>query len=66
MSAVGRFDPCCAPDAQRRTLGELGNLDDRGFMEIWNGDAYRELAATYRNRRLCLGCNMRRPAEREA
>jgi MoaA/NifB/PqqE/SkfB family radical SAM enzyme len=66
VSAVGRFDPCCAPDAQRRTLGELGNLNDEGFMEIWNGDAYRELAATYRNRRLCLGCNMRRPAEGEA
>jgi hypothetical protein len=41
VSAEGRFDPCCAPDAQRRTLGELGNLHDRGLMEIWNGDAYR-------------------------
>jgi glycosyltransferase involved in cell wall biosynthesis/MoaA/NifB/PqqE/SkfB family radical SAM enzyme len=66
VSAVGRFDPCCAPDAQRRTLGELGNLDDQSFMEIWNGDAYRELAATYRNRRLCLGCNMRKPTDGEA
>lgn len=63
VSALGRFDPCCAPDAERRTLGELGNLNERGLMEIWNGDAYRELVATYRNRRLCLGCNMRRPAE---
>lgn len=62
VSAVGRFDPCCAPDAQRRTLGEMGNLHERGFMEIWNGDAYRELTSTYRNRQLCLGCNMRKPA----
>lgn len=62
ISAVGRFDPCCAPDAQRRTLGEFGNLDVMSFMEIWNGDAYRELTSTYRNRRLCLGCNMRKPA----
>lgn len=62
VSAVGRFDPCCAPDAQRRTLGEFGNLDDLNLMEIWNGDAYRELTSTYRNRRLCLGCNMRKPA----
>ena len=61
VSAMGRFNPCCAPDAQRRTLGEFGNLHERGLMEIWNGDAYRELMATYRNRRLCLGCNMRRP-----
>ncbi len=62
VSAMGRFDPCCAPDAQRRTLGEFGNLHERGLMEIWNGDAYRELMATYRNRSLCLGCNMRKPA----
>lgn len=61
VSAVGRFDPCCAPDAQRRSLGEFGNLHQQSFMEIWNGDAYRELAATYRKRRLCLGCNMRKP-----
>ena len=62
VSAMGRFDPCCAPDAQRRTLGEFGNLHQQGLMEIWNGDAYRELIATYRNRQLCLGCNMRKPA----
>ena len=63
VSAEGRFGPCCAPDAQRRTLGEFGNLNERGIMDIWNGDAYRNLVATYRNRTLCIGCNMRRPAE---
>ncbi|MFO8082588.1 MAG: glycosyltransferase [Armatimonadota bacterium] len=63
VSAEGRFDPCCAPDAQRRTLGEFGNLHETGLMEIWRGDAYRELVATYRNRALCLGCNMRKPVE---
>lgn len=63
VSAAGRFDPCCAPDAQRRTLGELGSLHDTGLMDIWNGDAYRELLATYRNRALCLGCNMRKPID---
>ena len=62
VSAMGRFDPCCAPDAQRRTLGEFGNLHEQGLMEIWNGDAYSQLMATYRNRQLCLGCNMRKPA----
>lgn len=61
VSAQGRFDPCCAPDAQRRTLGEFGNLNEQGLLDIWDGDEYRELTATYRNRRLCLGCNMRRP-----
>ena len=61
VSAAGRFDPCCAPDAQRRTLGELGNLHDRGLMEVWRGEAYGELLATYGDRTLCIGCNMRKP-----
>lgn len=63
VSAVGRFDPCCAPDAERRTLGEFGDLRQQGVMEIWNSDRYRDLMATYRNRKLCLGCNMRKPVE---
>jgi len=61
VSAEGRFDPCCAPDKERRTLGEFGNLLDLGFMEVWNGAAYQQLVTTYRNRSLCLGCNMRKP-----
>jgi MoaA/NifB/PqqE/SkfB family radical SAM enzyme len=61
VSAEGRFDPCCAPDAQRRTLGEFGSLHAQGLMGIWNGEPYRRLAATYRTRGLCLGCNMRKP-----
>lgn len=63
ISAEGRFDPCCAPDDQRRGLGEFGDLRKQGLMEIWNGTAYRDLVRTYRNRPLCLGCNMRRPPE---
>ncbi|MCK6572206.1 glycosyltransferase [Myxococcota bacterium] len=61
VSAEGRFDPCCAPDAQRRTLGEFGNLADQGLMQIWNGEPYQRLVTTYRNRALCVGCNMRKP-----
>ena len=62
VSAAGRFDPCCAPDAQRRTLGDFGTLHEQGLMDVWNGKRYRTLVATYRNRALCIGCNMRRPA----
>ncbi|UQA58852.1 glycosyltransferase [Polyangium aurulentum] len=61
ISAEGRFDPCCAPDAQRRTLGELGDLHTSGLMEIWNGEGYRRLLQSYPSRALCLGCNMRKP-----
>ena len=66
VSAEGRFDPCCAPDAQRRTLGDFGSLQQQSFMEIWNGPAYRELLKTYCNRELCLRCNLRKQAGGEA
>ncbi|MDB4929959.1 MAG: glycosyl transferase group 1 [Myxococcaceae bacterium] len=62
VSAVGRFDPCCAPDAQRRTLGDFGSLHDQSLGTIWRSEPYRNLVTTYRNRALCLSCNMRRPA----
>jgi MoaA/NifB/PqqE/SkfB family radical SAM enzyme len=62
VSAKGRFDPCCAPDAQRRTLGEFGDLNTDDFMDVWNSTSYRALVTTYRNRPLCIGCNMRKPA----
>jgi hypothetical protein len=61
VSAAGRFDPCCAPDAQRRTLGEFGNLQDTPLHEIWQGEKYQRLMKSYRNRTLCLSCNMRKP-----
>ncbi len=63
VSAEGRFNPCCAPDAQRRTLGEFGHLADRTLMDIWTGPEYRDLRERYREHRLCKGCNMRRPVE---
>lgn len=63
VSAQGRFDPCCAPDAQRRTLGSFGDLLDTPLLDIWRGDAYRVLVASYRNRSLCASCNMRKAAK---
>jgi MoaA/NifB/PqqE/SkfB family radical SAM enzyme len=62
VSAEGRFNPCCAPDAQRRTLGEFGTLMEHSLMEIWQSEGYRTLVSTYQEHPLCRGCNMRRPA----
>lgn len=61
VSAEGRFNPCCAPDALRRTLGDFGNLYETSIREIWNGAAYEELRLRYMENRLCQTCNMRRP-----
>ncbi|HYW10283.1 MAG TPA: glycosyltransferase [Longimicrobium sp.] len=63
VSAEGRFDPCCAPDVQRRTLGEFGDLNLMGIQDVWNGDAYRRLRESYAGHPLCQGCNMRQPVE---
>ncbi len=61
VSAEGRFDPCCAPDSLRRTLGYFGNLHEQTLREIWQGESYRHLRETYHNYPLCRSCNMRRP-----
>ena len=62
VASDGRFNPCCAPDALRRTLGEFGNLNSMSLRDIWNGPAYKNLRASYMKNPLCRGCNMRRPA----
>ena len=61
VASDGRFNPCCAPDALRRTLGDFGNLHESGLLDIWQGDAYRSLKANYMQNSLCRGCNMRKP-----
>ena len=61
VASDGRFNPCCAPDALRRTLGDFGNLNETGLYEIWSSKAYQDLWANYVDRPLCQGCNMRRP-----
>jgi glycosyltransferase involved in cell wall biosynthesis/MoaA/NifB/PqqE/SkfB family radical SAM enzyme len=65
INTEGRFDPCCAPDAERRTLGQFGNISQQNIREIWEGENYQRLIQTYRTRSLCLRCNMRRPVEVE-
>ena len=62
VASDGRFNPCCAPDMLRRTLGYFGNLNETGLYDIWEGTVYKELRANYMDNALCQGCNMRRPA----
>lgn len=58
----GRFDPCCAPDAERRKLGYFGNVNDNGMKHIWMGENYGKLRENYMQNHVCMGCNMRRPS----
>lgn len=58
----GKFDPCCAPDAERKKLGSFGNVMEGGGLEsIWKSSSYRNLLKSYRTNSICLKCNMRKP-----
>ena len=63
VASDGRFNPCCAPDALRRTLGYFGNVNNASLYDIWENSEYRYLQANYMENALCRGCNMRRPAD---
>ena len=62
VASDGRFNPCCAPDALRRTLGYFGNVNSTSLYDIWKSREYRKLRTNYLDNALCQGCNMRRPA----
>ena len=61
VASDGRFNPCCAPDALRRTLGYFGNVTSTSMNDIIRSPKYRDLQANYMQKALCRGCNMRRP-----
>ena len=63
VASDGRFNPCCAPDALRRTLGYFGNVNSASLYDIWESAEYRNLEANYMENALCQGCNMRRPVD---
>lgn len=61
ISATGKISPCCAPDEQRNTLGDFGNIETSSIQEVLKSEAYQNLVKNYRNFDLCKSCNMRKP-----
>ena len=60
----GRFDPCCAPDAERKKLGYFGQINSTvGMARIWKGTQYANLVSSYMQNETCRKCTLRRPAE---
>ncbi len=57
----GRFNVCCAPDQQRKKLGDFGNLNQKSVADIWHSAEYHHLRENYMTNPLCQTCNMRRP-----
>jgi MoaA/NifB/PqqE/SkfB family radical SAM enzyme len=61
ISATGKISPCCAPDEQRKQLGDFGNIQNVSLSKVLNSSTYKQLANNYRNYNLCKTCNMRKP-----
>ncbi|WP_369434143.1 SPASM domain-containing protein [Psychromonas sp. MME1] len=57
----GRFNVCCAPDQERKKLGNFGNLNQKSVSDIWHSVEYQNLCNNYMSNSLCQSCNMRRP-----
>lgn len=61
VSATGKISPCCAPDEQRNTLGDFGNIENTSIEEVLRSDNYQYLVKNYNKIELCKTCNMRKP-----
>lgn len=61
VSATGKISPCCAPDEQRNTLGDFGNIENTSIEEVLRSDNYQNLVKNYKKNELCKTCNMRKP-----
>jgi MoaA/NifB/PqqE/SkfB family radical SAM enzyme len=63
VATDGRFNPCCAPDKDRRKLGDFGSLANTTLDEIWSSSQYQMLQEQYMQHAICKGCNMRKPVD---
>ncbi len=61
ISATGQISPCCAPDEQRKTLGDFGNIRNTTLEQVLNSPQYQNLVNDYKARAICKICNMRKP-----
>lgn len=61
IATDGRFNPCCAPDKERRKLGDFGRLDTQTMEDIWQSEQYKKLKLSYMQHEVCQHCNMRKP-----
>lgn len=61
ISATGKISPCCAPDEQRNTLGDFGNIENTSIVEVLQSENYQNLVKHYKKFDLCKTCNMRKP-----
>ncbi len=61
VGPTGQINVCCAPDQQRKSLGDFGNLNQTSLSSMLSSDAYSHLSKNYLEFELCQECRMRRP-----
>lgn len=61
VNTEGQFNPCCAPNDLRKSLGDFGNLKEKTLQQIWSSNEYQDLCKNYFSKDLCKSCNMRKP-----
>ena len=60
ISTDGTFNPCCAPDEERKSLGYFGNVKDAGLRALWTSEEYQKLVKQPLANKICQKCNMRK------
>ena len=60
ISAEGTFNPCCAPDEERQSLGYFGNVKNTGLRALWASEKYQTLIKKPLANKICQKCNMRK------
>lgn len=60
ISATGKISPCCAPDEQRKSLGDFGNYPNTSLLEVLNSKNYINLLKNYKSNELCKTCVLRK------
>ena len=61
ISATGKISPCCAPDNERKALGDFGNIQETSLINVIQSESYQNLVNNYKKIPLCKTCNMRKP-----
>jgi MoaA/NifB/PqqE/SkfB family radical SAM enzyme len=56
----GRLNPCCAPDEERKSLGDFGNVHEISIKNSWDSQVYQSLQKNYQEMPVCQRCNMRK------
>lgn len=65
ISATGKISPCCAPDEQRKNLGDFGYYPQTSIFDVLKSENYTNLIKNYKSHPLCKVCVMRKKTEND-